>query len=74
MKYIYIYIIKWFHKQRYDQIAFNSPCEAGPDGVSLGDCPFTHSVQMTLGPSSAWADVKVSSNMGTPKSMGISGS
>ena len=24
-------------------------CKAGPDGISVGDCPFTHSVQMALG-------------------------
>lgn len=32
------------------------PLEAGPDGISLGDCPFSHSVQMALGGGSSTGD------------------
>ena len=32
-----------------DQSCRNFHRQAGPDGISVGDCPFTHSVQMALG-------------------------
>jgi hypothetical protein len=52
-----------------------SPFEAGPDGISLGDCPFTHSMQMALGGggSSTGDDLEVSymATHGYPKRDGF---